>query len=390
MVYLEDTFGYPPPTDDISIPSIRNAFPIVEITPHTPELPDVGSGMTLFKMQPAWGEYHKHLVDHQFSFSEGQKSVKLAFIADNFPTDNFSNEYGESFFQGLTNVASEAASSIAQLAGVKSGGAAWKKLEDILKGSSGMFGDILGKGIAASRSAMTTIGSALNTMMPGTRSGLDIAGRLMMGGRLDFPSIWKGSGFSPSYSITVKLYNPAPGNKASTMKYIVGPIAAIAILALPISEGDFVYNWPYIHEIECKGLYRISPAFIGNISIIKGGDQQQIGHNQALGQVDIRIDFGSLYNSLLITAGGKANKDRPTLRGYLEVLGMTREPRDMNEMKKMGLEKDTEVKRGASQGSITNSPSEGGGVGTRINSADLNDSSTMIMETSPDFITHPY
>jgi len=147
-----------------------------------------------------------------------------------------------------------------------------------------------------------------------------LAGRLMAGARVDFPQVWKNSGFTPSYTMTVRLYNPRPGNYTATKKYIIGPLAALLLLGLPISSDGDTYNWPFLHKIRCPGIYNLNPAFISNITVVKGGDQQQISHKQTMGIVDVRIDFGSLYNSILAEEGNRKLANRPTLNSYLKAL----------------------------------------------------------------------
>jgi hypothetical protein len=116
------------------------------------------------------------------------------------------------------------------------------------------------------------------------------------------------------------LYNPNPADPESTKKYIAGPLAAILTLGLPRSDNGRTYNWPFFHKIRSTGIYNLDPAIITNIAVIKGGDQQQIAYNQHLAIVDVRIDFSSLYNSILIEEGGQTMTNRPTLRSYLDAL----------------------------------------------------------------------
>ena len=88
------------------------------------------------------------------------------------------------------------------------------------------------------------------------------------------------------------------------------------LLGIPISTDSVTFSWPFIHRIYSPGIYDLDPAFISNITIIKGGDQQQISYKQRLGIVDIRIDFGSLFSTMLATKGDPRN--RPTLKRYLQ------------------------------------------------------------------------
>ncbi|MCK5601514.1 hypothetical protein KAR91_06595, partial [Candidatus Pacearchaeota archaeon] len=136
---------------------------------------------------------------------------------------------------------------------------------------------------------------------------------------VDFPQVWKNSGYTPSYTMTVRLYNPNPASLTATQKYIIGPLAALMLLGLPRSKDGSTYNWPFLHQIRAPGIYNLNPAFIQNVAVIKGGDQQSIAWNQRLAMVDVRIDFGSLYNSIL--AGEEYDSEmRPTLRNYLAAM----------------------------------------------------------------------
>ncbi len=304
---------------------IRNSMPIVKISPGVPSFT---GGITLFNRRPLFTGAGKNKNEISYSsllqkenFTLNQYSnqgtvdggIMVAFQADSFPTDSFTNEYGENFLQSFTDVASEKAASLMQMMGASN---ADQALNRIMSGA-GKSGGVIGKGLeAAYKTAKKTLGGFLNTM-PGGKSltgGLGLVSSLAAGSRIDFPMLWKSSGFQPSYTMTVRLYNPNPANEESTKKYIIGPIAALMLLGIPISRDGKTYSWPFIHKIQSPGIYDLDPAFISNITVIKGGDQQQISYQQRMSIVDVRIDFGSLYNSIL---AGRQSTGRPTLTSYL-------------------------------------------------------------------------
>lgn len=316
IIKLPDIIGMPPDThvsDDLMI----NSMPILQITPHEPKM---NIGLTSFILETKWNEYVNILAKHKYK--PGTDSyLKVAFLADNFPTDSFSNEYGESFLNKITDVVSQGAGEITQMMGARDLGEAGAELSRFAKT---MGADIVSSGIDKILKKSKDVQDKLReggktSQFVGATAGM--ISRMAAGARVDFPQVWKNSGFSPSYSITVRLYNPYPSNLYSTKKYIIGPIAALLSLALPRAgkEGEEAntYNWPFFHKINCPGIFNLDPGFISNISVIKGGDQQQIGWNQALSIVDVRIDMGSLFNSLLLEVGEIANH-RPTLRTYLD------------------------------------------------------------------------
>jgi len=317
IIKLPKFFGMPPDTH-VSENLKLNSMPVLKITPHVPEFQ---AGLSLFRLKKAWDTTksigYKDLLEI-YGFELDSTPVRIAFIADSFPTDTFANEYADSFLNRVTDIASSGAAEIAQITGTRSAGEGVDKIANALKEAGGMAG-ALGSGITGAKNVVESAGQALGNTFTSLKGSGGLISKLMAGARVDFPQIWKNSGFQPSYSVTCRLYNPNPKSDEATEKYIIGPIAAILCLCLPQTEDGNTYSWPFIHKIDCPGLFSLNAAFISNVTVIKGGDQQQIAWNKRLGIVDVRIDFGGLYSSMLI--GDKnPNEDRSTLMSYLSNL----------------------------------------------------------------------
>jgi hypothetical protein len=120
--------------------------------------------------------------------------------------------------------------------------------------------------------------------------------------------------------MTIRLYNPNPRSVADTKKYIVGPIVALMLLAVPITQDGSTFSWPFFHRIMSPGIYDLNPGFISNITVIKGGDQQQISQQQHLGIVDVRIDVGSLFSTMVSGKTSLSQKTRPTVKKYMNAM----------------------------------------------------------------------
>jgi hypothetical protein len=336
MTKLHDTtidfiIGLPPDNlhPDTNV-VMRNSMPLVKIYPGVPSFTE---GVSLFKRRSLFTSngkkenetsYLKLLRNERFTLNQYSNQMQdgailIAFQADSFPTDSFTNEYGENFLQGMTDVASEKAASLMQIMGKRNATEAVNSLVEAFKKSGAPGAEAIAKGF---KTAQTGAGNFIKALPGGKAAmgGLGLVSALAAGSRIDFPMLWKSSGFQPSYTMTVRLYNPNPASQSMTNKYIVGPLAALMLLGLPISQDGKTYSWPFIHKIESPGIYDLDPAFISNITVIKGGDQQQISYQQKMGVVDVRIDFGSLFNSILAGRGGAG---RPTLTSYLK--GMTTE-----------------------------------------------------------------
>ncbi len=318
---LQRTFGYPPNNlEDRTNIMIRKSMPVVTFFP---SIPNFQSGLDLFTLRSAWKEYSTLLEGNGFKTpNTANDGISLAYLADNFPTDSFTNEYGENFLQKFTDVASEGAASIAQMMGASSATDVFKSAQKNLNNSDSAMGkgaakgmDFIGNLAKGSLEALRNVPGIGKT----AAGGVNVVNRLLAGSRIDFPMVWKSSGFQPSYSFTVRLYNPYPQDDDYTNKYIIGPIAAILLMGVPRAQDSATFTWPFLHRIECPGLFDLDPGFISNITVVKGGDQQQISLNQRLGIVDIRIDVGSLYSSML---GGsdKVTSRRPTVLKYARAM----------------------------------------------------------------------
>lgn len=315
-------FGLPPQTH-VSDTMIINSMPVMEIIPGEPHFE---SGLTLFRVNDAWDTYSTILSNHGFTLS--QKPLRLAYIADNFPTDSFTNEYGETFLQSLTDVASSGMQQLVQMTGQRNAIAGGRSLgEGIAKAGTdtgGLVGGVLegvGTGAVAAFDALEKLKNSLGSQSDFMKKSLDTIDAMMGGARVDFPQIWKNSGYTPSYTATIRLYNPNPGNATSTKHHIIGPLAAILCLAIPRSGDGKSFNWPFFHKIKSKGIYGLDPAVITNITVVKGGDQQQISFNKKIAMLDVRIDISSLYGTMVLDEkNSEINSSRPTVKKYLDSL----------------------------------------------------------------------
>lgn len=315
MIKLEDIIGMPPPGSLESNNNLKlNTMPVMEIIPCVPSM---GNTVNLYTLSAARtggaGVKAEDVFDTKlealgFSVSN---PILIAFQAENLPSDTFSNEYGETFLNKMTDVASEGFSELMQMTNTSTGKEAIDKIGKKLESFGGMTGQV--------GSFVTSKNNQLNSWLESKGAGgaAELVSKLVAGQRVDFPQIWKNSVFNVSYSVTVKLYNPKPSNDEAHEKYILGPLALILLLASPQSDSTGEsYKWPYFHKIRCTGLFDIRAGAITNVTVTKGGDQQQIAWTQRPSLVDVRIDFTNMYSSMV--SGGKNELDRPTLQSYLD------------------------------------------------------------------------
>jgi len=297
----------------------QNMMPVMRILPSKPQFE---AGLSLFQLVDDFETYNKILKAHHVKLSQDELPIiKIAFLADNFPTDNFANEYGENFIQGAADFASKGIGEVNQMLGSRTISGSWEEVKGMVKEMGGL-GEIAAGGMQRLTDITENLADKAESI-PGGNTILNRLNQIAAGARVDFPGVWKNSSYAPSYTCTVRLWNPAPGNQSSTNKYIICPLIVLLALGLPRAlKGGDAYNWPFFHQINVPGLWSLDAGAISNISVIKGGEQHKIAFNQALQIVDVRMEFTSLYNSILIEEEGKtSNPTRPTLRKYAEALG---------------------------------------------------------------------
>jgi len=316
MLVLPKVMGLPP-QNNYSLELTSNSLPVMEIIPCRPEVSE-----TLFTLIDDTDSYTTIL--EELGYSLGETPIKLAFVADNFPTETFSNQYSESFLNRFTDLISTGTAELTQITGAYGAGDAVRNMLAAMGSSKVGLISAFGAGAQGALTGLETgfkdLTGKMGKMGQRLNRFADMAGSLLGGARADFPMIWKNSGYSPSYTITVRLYNPVPSNEEMKELYIIGPLAAITLLALPRTNDGTFYNWPFFHQINVPGLFQIPSAFIGSVTVIKGGDQQQITYAQDLGMIDLRIEFGSLFDTMVVGNKDYNATNRPTLRNYLDNL----------------------------------------------------------------------
>lgn len=326
---IPDIIGGPPTTGSGLSPTenmLYNSRIIMDITPCKPNFQ---ASSMLFKLERKWDDYKKLLANVGFSPSATHNSrmaIRIAAEADNLPSDTFTNDYGESFLNQITEAAGKGFGELAQMMGEETATGSLQSLGKAFQQIGGAEGGgTLESLIGGLGSSLLTVGQGTNNMIKKMGSGNKImAGigqslnSLLAGARIDFPLVWKGSGYSPTFSCTVKLYNPNPASKSSTKKYIIAPLAALLTIALPQTtpKDENAFNYPFFCKVNCPGLFKIPAGAISSISVIKGGESNLVSFNQTVSMVDVRIEFASLHNTILLS--NSSGEDRPTLKGYLD------------------------------------------------------------------------
>lgn len=297
---------------------IRASLPVMTVYPAYPRLPDgERAGIQLFSLdyEEGVGIYQQILNSAGIQMDPLEKYINIAFQNDASITESFSCEYGESKFESIGNIAAESMAELRYMTGSKGGGEALKEMGRKL-GEGGLGGKITGALTGVVGAGVGQLEKGLEWL--GGGSGLS---KMITGSKIDFPMMWKGSGYSPSYSVTVRLYNPNPKDDEWHNKFIVEPLAKIIAFTIPVSDSPSTFSFPVLCSVMCPGLFQVKAGFVSSVEVIKGGDSNNIAYIQRPGMVDVRITFNDLYNTM-IAHGLSEIKDkfRPTFSEYVEQL----------------------------------------------------------------------
>ena len=116
-----------------------------------------------------------------------------------------------------------------------------------------------------------------------------------------FPEIWDSSGFSRSYSITMKLRSPDP-DPYSIFMNIYLPILMWVSAAAPhqLNNTANSYEAPFIVRATYKSIFSCDAGIISNLSISKASEDKWNAMGMPI-SVDLNIDIKDLYNTMFIS-----------------------------------------------------------------------------------------
>jgi len=268
-------------------------FPILEIKPMKQK---IAVGTELYQLDDGLGEFNMFLqTNGGYTLNSKSKDrLKVCYLHTSPFSETFTNDFGPSAIANITSPMSESYQEVAMLGGEQIG----KVLGTIGETADNWIRKLAGDATA------DKLEGALQTARE-TKVGkiLESVGR---GGKLNFPTVWKASSYSPSYDITVRLFNFFAGNEDSYRRLVLGPLMAFMAFVLPRSEDGNTYKWPLHCRVTVPGHFDMVGGYIKSLSIVKGGDVNDVGWNMRPSTIDLRISFGDIYNTMVGPFGAGA------------------------------------------------------------------------------------
>jgi len=307
-----------------------NSMPIVALYPAYPaQQSDQSSGggsgnedngLKLFQLSHSDGrtKYNDILKGIVNDPLMGDNCVYAAFLNDTSITESFGIEFGDSKFESIGNIASQSAAELRYITGKGTMKESMTEIGNRMQEGEGVIGELGGMLVKGAGTVLGAVEGGIGAI------GGEAMKKLLSGSRVDFPQIWQGASYTPSYSFTVRLYNPNSASEYTHKKYVLDNLAKLLAFTIPIADSNSTFSYPVLCSAVAPGLFQIDSGFISNLDVIKGGDSNDIAFSQRTGTIDIRITINSLYNSIVASSQEKPSDPfRPTFKKYMDNLKTT-------------------------------------------------------------------
>lgn len=315
------------PSESYMYDTIVRTMPILTIEPMRQEL---SSGLELYSVLPAYYDggndesFERALGRHGYFQDEGAGTIptrgSLSYATQHLSpvTEQYSNTYGDSFLSNsFNNAVSDNLKQVAFLTGNRT-------ISDSVKKLSGR-NDLIGKAADSAQIIGQESANALKSLLGDDTGSKVITAFDNAAGKIDFPQIWKGSSYSAAYDFTIRLFNPSPANLTLHEKLIVGPLTSLLLFVLPRSLDGVSYTWPFMCRATIPGLFHVEAGYVSSVSVVKGGDSNDVAFNFRPAMVDVRITINPVHTAMLDAVNPNERSDAPLLAKEVETLRSERQ-----------------------------------------------------------------
>ena len=313
--------------------------------------------LNVYRGVDGWDEYVEYLTANEVSISDMAKPRCIAAVCSvNTPmAESYANEYGQSqILSGLTSRTSGGWDEISFMTGglnaenlegkgglVGTLGSAWGWGGDTIAGVTGWIADSIG--LKNSESIKQDVAEMIKN--PGSK--------------LDIPTMWKGSSSSVSYELSIRLncFNSRVDKQYGSG--ILAPLVALLQFVTPRSNNGKFYTWPFLLELNIPGCVYLPLAYCSNMTVLKGGDVNDISWCGRPNMIDVRMSINSVYGVTVNSKDNTYNGDRPSIMQQLLALnGMD----DRGGLKQPGAAEESEQSNKTNSASLTTTNSGSGAV----------------------------
>lgn len=128
---------------------------------------------------------------------------------------------------------------------------------------------------------------------------------VVAGGKLVFPEIWSGSGFSRDYNITLKFVSPDADDLSIYLNIIVPMLHLLGLVLPRESSKSHGYISPFLVRAYYKGLFNVDMGIITDLSFSKGKEGAWT-KNGLPTVVEASFTIKDLYSDMYMTSMNQA------------------------------------------------------------------------------------
>lgn len=219
-------------------------------------------------------------------------ALRLFLTDDTITTDGIGTQYSENFFQKMADSLSSAAQSFTSLTSSISSSAMQEGVDSVLSDvNTNRIAESVSAGLGLSQKSQDVMGGIIDNLKQG-------AAIVLKGNKLSLPKIWQNSSYTPTFSVSTKLFSPY-GHPSAIKEYIIKPLSMILMMGIPQSDDMVSYNRPFAVTVRSWGTSFLTLAGITAITLQRGGaDSVYNIYKQPL-VVNVNIEFTSLVDGVI-------------------------------------------------------------------------------------------
>jgi len=275
---------------------------------------EITKSINIYRGKNAWGEFVTYLNKNGIQPpSNPPQAGKLAVVCNNITpmSESYTNDFGPSeIMGGIQSIASGALQEGSFMLGGLDASNLAQSDNGILKGAGELW-----------QSGANVASDLLKALGGGDENARDLNHLLTHPcEKIDIPTMWKGNSFSAQYELSIRLYCFNTSNDNAYGNLILAPLGALMQFCCPRSEGGKFYKWPFLMDFEIPGLVHLPLAYCSNLSVVKGGDVNDLSWIYRPNMVDLRMTINTVYG-VTVNAQDEGNSgDHPTIKKELATM----------------------------------------------------------------------
>lgn len=282
----------------------------------------ISKDINIYTGKNAWDEYGKRLENNGVARPttvDTKRANHIACVCSVLTplSETFNNEYGQS--DALSPLQSFNSNDVLQDASFIAGGLDAKGL----RSRDSALANALGSLLETAGKTAGWVGGKIGGVIGADSQSIERDVREAITNpatKLDIPTLWRGNSYSCSYDLSIKLTCFNARNDSDFGTNIVAPLIALLQFVAPRSEGGKFYKWPFLMKMTIPGTVYMPLGYCSSMTILKGGDVNDISWCGRPNMVDIRMSVTSVYNTCVNAAEGDVQSDRPNLRQQVEAM----------------------------------------------------------------------